>query len=168
MLSAEAPCPLFLYTINMNDINPKDQIIKITKDALAALMPELKAEGLEENGKVYYMNGRDGTFFDWTMNGHACPFMCFYNDKNAMGAIKVTAYNDGDISICVYHNGENSPFKEESAKMDPEDILKLVVFLEKTADNESYFDKSLDDLEYIEPSAEEIADFQKSCEETEA
>ena len=97
-------------------------------------------------------------------NNHACPFMCFYNDEKAMGAVKVTAYADGKVSVYVYCNGENSPFSESDAQMSSDDVLKLAVFLEEAADRASRFDKSLDDLEYVEPSAEKNADFKKACE----
>ena len=90
--------------------------------------------------------------------------MCFFNDEKAMGAVKVTAYADGKVSVYVYCNGENSPFSESDAQMSSDDVLKLAAFLEEAADRASRFDKSLDDLEYVEPSAEKIADFKKACE----
>ena len=147
----------------MNEMNPKDQIIKIVKDALAKKAPGVTPEMLEENGKVYYMNDRDGTIFDWTMNNHACPFMCFFND--GMGAIKVTAHTDGGVAIYLYDAEKPHKFiAEDRAEMKPKDVLALACFLYFNADEAGRFGKSLDDLEYTAPSAEKIAEFQKLCE----
>lgn len=33
---------------------------------------------LLENGSIYYMNGNDGTAFDWDCNDVTCEFICFY------------------------------------------------------------------------------------------
>ena len=143
-------------------MTPKDEIIKIVKDKLAEKLPDLKPEELEENGKVYYMNDRNDTIFDWTMNAHLCPFMCFYADSG-MGAIKVTPYGDGKVSVDLYENKAQKPFITETTEMDAGAILDLGVFLYFSADMKDRFGRSLDDLEYIEPTEEMKAEFDHIC-----
>ena len=50
---------------------------------------------LEEDGKVYYMNGKNGTEYDWFVNEHLPSFMVFYNDRQNLCAVKATVYTDG-------------------------------------------------------------------------
>lgn len=38
--------------------------------AIKEHMPDLSFDDLEEGGKVYYMNGKNGTEFDWFVNEH--------------------------------------------------------------------------------------------------
>ena len=40
-------------------------------------MPEISSDALEEGGKVYYMNGKNGTEYDWFVNDHLPTFMVF-------------------------------------------------------------------------------------------
>lgn len=37
----------------------------IIENAMKENLPEVSSDALEENGKVYYMNGKNGTEFDW-------------------------------------------------------------------------------------------------------
>ena len=107
------------------------------------------------------MNDRNDTIFDWTMNGHLCPFMCFYN--SGMGAIKVTPFGDGKVSIDIYEENAQKPFVTETVEMDTKAILDLGVFLFYNADEKERFGKSLDDLEYTEPTEEMGTQFDKYC-----
>ena len=47
---------------------------------------------LEENGTVYYMNGKNGTEFDWHVNDRLSDFMVFYDDEDKLGAVKASVY----------------------------------------------------------------------------
>jgi len=40
-------------------------------------LPHVNAEDLEENGAVYYMNGKNGTEFDWYVNKKVSDFFVF-------------------------------------------------------------------------------------------
>ena len=60
----------------------------IIENAMKENLPEVSSDVLEENGKVYYMNGKNGTEFDWFVNNHLPTFMVFYNDeKNLESAL---------------------------------------------------------------------------------
>ena len=46
-----------------------NEIKEIIKQNLNKYLPEVKPIDLEENGTVFYMNGKNGTEFDWYVNG---------------------------------------------------------------------------------------------------
>lgn len=55
-------------------------LIKISKhirENLEKFLPEIKLTDLEENGKIYYMNGDDGTIFDWDWMRDYVNLWCF-------------------------------------------------------------------------------------------
>lgn len=72
-----------------------NDIQTIIKNAMSENLPEVSPDALEENGKIYYMNGKNGTEYDWFVNDHLPPFMVFYNDEKNLGAVKATVYTDG-------------------------------------------------------------------------
>lgn len=142
--------------------NPKEKIIEIIKDVLAKALMGVSPKDLEENGKVYYMNDQNGTIFDWTMNEHASPLMCFYND--GIGAIKALVYEGGNVVVYYYDTTpEHKYLGEYQANISKDDALALTCFLYFNADEKDRFGKSLDDLEYVAPSAEDLAEFEKLC-----
>ena len=49
------------------------------QECLRTYLPEVKKSELEENGTVYYMNGKNGTEFDWHVNDRLSDFMVFYS-----------------------------------------------------------------------------------------
>ena len=51
------------------------QVDKFMHKALAEKLPEITSNDLEDDGAVFYMNGKNGTAFDWFVNEH---FPCFY------------------------------------------------------------------------------------------
>jgi hypothetical protein len=63
--------------------------------------PEIKNEDLCDNGAIYYMNGNDGTDFDWDWNNRVCEFMKFYK-SNEYGLIKVFVNRNGIIDGYIY------------------------------------------------------------------
>lgn len=138
------------------------EISKIVKENLKKYLPETSIQDLEENGKIYYMNDRNGTTFDYYINKHLSPFMCFYNDKENMGAIKLILYIDGKIDIYLFKNHVNEPYKEISTAITVknEDILELAVIMNKIADNNSKWGFSIEDMNSdISISKNEIDEF---------
>ena len=57
----------------------------------------------ELDGKIYYMNGNDGTDFDWDMNDRLCEFMVFH--ENEFGYIKMCVNKDNTIDVYVFPDG---------------------------------------------------------------
>jgi len=122
------------------------QIIKLANEALSRNLPDVKKSDLEENGKLYYMNGDDGTIFDWGMNERLCEFMSFYDDSG-MGAIKINVMANGTVWIYSFKNRANSAFKTEKFEISESGSLELAVLMEKIADQKGLFDKAVDDME---------------------
>ena len=130
----------------MNKILQK--ISNIVKEELKKHLPEISAQDLEENGKIYYMNDKNGTIFDYYINNHLSPFMCFYNDKENMGAIKFILYINGKIDIYLFKNHTNKPYKEisKSINVGNDEILELAVIMNKIADNANKWGASIEDI----------------------
>ena len=64
--------------------------------------------------QIYYMNGNDGTDFDWDCNDRTCEFYIFYDSKDQLGYMKVYATKRGTLEGYVfdterYENGEPLP-----------------------------------------------------------
>lgn len=108
-------------------------------------LTDISLENLEDNGDIFYMNGKNGTEFDWFVNDHLSDFMMFYNDKDNMGAVKATLYNDGGLLIYVYGERGKSIVKETEIEISAEleDILSLAALLKNEMDDKNVFDKSI-------------------------
>ena len=118
-------------------------------NAMKENMPEVSSDTLEEGGKVYYMNGKNGTEYDWFVNDHLPTFMVFYNDEKNLGAAKATVYTDGGIVIYLYDEKGEHLAKEIQTflDIDESDLLKLAVCLRCNADDKKIWDAALDRIE---------------------
>ncbi|MBQ8983454.1 MAG: DUF2185 domain-containing protein [Lachnospiraceae bacterium] len=127
----------------LNDIQFKIQ------NAMKDYMPEVSSDTLEEGGRVYYMNGKNGTEYDWFVNDHLPSFMVFYNDEKNLGAAKATVYIDGGIAIYLYNENGEHLAKEVQTFLDIEeaDLLKLAVCLRCNADDKKMWDAAIDRIE---------------------
>ncbi len=125
------------------------EISKIVEENIKKYLPEVSTQDLEENGKIYYMNDKNGTLFDYYINNHLSPFMCFYNDKENMGAVKLILNIDGKIDIYFFKNHKNKLYKQISTSINVTDneILNLAVILNKIADNDNKWGASIEDMD---------------------
>lgn len=77
-----------------------DKVMKVIEDTRKKY-PQITDDMLYGRGAIYYMNGNDGTFFDWTVNDRCCEFFVFYRSTE-LGFIKLfvnsNAYHD---RLCV-------------------------------------------------------------------
>ena len=71
-------------------------------EALRCRFPEVGWADLENNGAIFYMNGKNGTAFDWYVNEYLPCFFIYYNDDDNLGTVKATLYADGNMSVYVY------------------------------------------------------------------
>ena len=127
-------------------------------------LPDVQSSDLEENGNIYYMNGKNGTEFDWYVNEQISDFMVFYNDEKNLGAVKFTLYTDGKVSIYIYGDkGDTLAQKiETSINIAGEELLTLAVILKKEADDRKIFDRGIDKIDSdIKVSVDDITEFQK-------
>ena len=138
------------------------EIEKLINKSISEYLPEVKSGDLEGSGSIYYMNGRNGTEFDWYVNEHISDFMVFYNDEANLGAVKLTLYTDGKVLILVYGDKGSTMIQkiETSIKISAQEILSLAVILKKEADDKKIFDKGIDMIDSdINASEADIAEF---------
>ena len=137
-------------------------IQSLIQNAIKENLPDLSFDGLEEGGKVYYMNGKNGTEFDWFVNEHLPSFMVFYNDKENLGAAQAYVYADGGMIIYLYADQGKNMVKEVKTFLDVNetDLLELAVILRRNADDKRIWDAALDRIESdIVPDEAAVAEF---------
>jgi hypothetical protein len=138
------------------------ELKKIMTDSIKEYLPEVSFDRLEDNGTVFYMNGKNGTEFDWFVNDKISDFMMFYNDEDNMGAVKATLYNAGDVLIYVYGEQGKTIVKEINTFLDveKEDILSLAVNLRYEADEKRIWDSDIESIDTdVEPEVDIIKDY---------
>ena len=147
-----------------------EQILSIIKSNMDEYLPDVPSDQYEESGKVYYMNGRNGTEFEWHVNNCLPSFMVFYDDEDNLGAAKLVVNTDGEASLFLYGDHGKTAVKEIKTSLDVEktELLKLAVCLSRNADDEEIWDAAIDriDSDY-EPDDEEIAEFNNGDEDFE-
>lgn len=140
-----------------------NEIKEIIKQNINEYLPEVKPSDLEENGTVYYMNGKNGTEFDWYVNEHLPSFMVFYNDEQNLGAVKLSIYTDGGVVLYIYGDKGNKVIKEvqTSIEVAENELFNLAVILRSEADEKSVWDASIDKIiTDCEVTDEEVTKFQ--------
>lgn len=122
-----------------------DYMLKALEEAL----PSVKKSDLEKDGAVFYMNGKNGTEFDWYVNDHLPCFFIFYNDKENLGAVKATLYTDGGLSVYVYGDrGHADPVETNyTLEVNEKELLYLAVLLAKNADGNKVWDDDIRKLD---------------------
>ena len=142
-----------------------NEIKQIIKQNISEYLSEVQLSDLEENGAVYYMNGKNGTEFDWYVNEHLPSFMVFYNDEQNLGAVKLLIHNDGRIALYIYGDRGNKIIKEVQASIEvaENELFNLAVILKDEADDKSIWDGSIDKINTdVEINDEKITEFKDS------
>ncbi len=140
-------------------------IHNIIAENLKEYLPNVDKGNLEENGTVYYMNGKNGTEFDWYVNNKISDFMVFYNDENNLGAIKLTLYDKENISLYIYDNKGKTLVKEVNTyiEVDEKELFQLAIILKNEADDKHLWDASIDSINTdIELSDDKIEEFKNN------
>ena len=141
------------------------EIKEMINKSISEYLPGVQSGDLEENGNIYYMNGKNGTGCDWYVNEHISDFMVFYNDEANLGAVKLTLYTDGKILIYIYGDKGSTVVQkiETSINITEQEMLNLAIILKKEADDKRIFDKGIDMIDSdINVSADDIAEFQNN------
>lgn len=147
-----------------------EKIINIIDKELKDNLPDIKKSDLEENGKIYYMNGQNGTLHDWIYNEKTSDFMCFYNDGSC-GSIILRINKDGTSHVYLYKYGEDSSFtdKELLDTFDEKEVYELAIILNKIMDNNGVFDRAINDYNSkTKIDDKDINEFEKLCNEMKA
>ena len=119
----------------------------------------INREDLYNNGAIYYMNGNDGTDFDYNCNNMTSEFYVFW--KNEAGAIKLN--QRGDTFVIFVYEKEN-PYSGNYKKIEinsPFDLYELCCYLKGDFDDNLIFDEEitnwiLENKSYISQDDEEI------------
>ena len=123
-------------------------IIVQTFEELMSEHQEVTKEMLESDGQIYYMNGNDGTDFDWEANDRLCEFYTFYKET-AMGCIKLIIDKEDRISGYFYPDlgrGKAEPFSK--GKLEEGDAEYLEGLLMANADELDLYDEPIGNLDF--------------------
>lgn len=123
-------------------------IVSSIKNSLEEHLPEVSSENFENGGSVYYMNGKDGTEFEWFVNRHLPEFMVFYNNEENLGAAKMVVYANCDAVLYLYDNGGKTLAAElpVELKASEDDLLALATILKNNADNNNLWDADVESI----------------------
>ena len=127
----------------MNTILKQTEIYM--RECLGNELPDLKPKDLEKDGAIFYMNGKNGTAFDWFVNGHFPDFYIFYNDKENLGAAKAMLYSNSDLTIYIYGDkGHAEPVCfEKHIEATNEELLELAALMTENADEKKIWDEDI-------------------------
>lgn len=90
---------------------------------------------LIENGTVFYMNGNDGTGFDFSMNDRTCELMSFYKSSN-YGFFKIFVTRSGLIDGYAYlEEGHGEAIHLEPKNVGEKEAKEFARALQLYADN---------------------------------
>lgn len=125
-----------------------NEIQKIINKNMALYLPNVKESDLEKQGAIFYMNGNNGTEFDWYVNDKLPSFMTFYDDKDNLGAAKLILYNDGGVELYLYGENGKKLIEKVSAHIDTNetDMLKLAAALRNEADDKKIWDADIEGI----------------------
>lgn len=130
----------------MNGLEFKREIERIFKVA-REMYPNITNDMLDTNGAIHYMNGNDGTDFDWNVNDRLCEFYVFH--KNEMSFIKAFVNSDNTIDMYIYETDDamqpTYKFTEEMEKVKASSFAKIMNYI---ADDNELWDKPIDELDW--------------------
>lgn len=110
--------------------------------AVRARYPHITDEDLDSGGAIFYMNGNDGTEFDWIVNSMTSEFFIFFNpERGGRGFIKINVFATDEMRVCVYPDGGAEPAEYYSVPIGPGEAAGIVRFLYEAADMNGHFDK---------------------------
>lgn len=146
-----------------------EQIIEKIKNVFEDVRkkyPYITDEDLHSNGAIFYMNGNDGTDFDWNENEHTSEFYMYHS--NEIGFIKLYVNKGDTYTAYVYPNGEMSATETIRGDLDEGDSLYLAALLYRKADKEYIYDAIIDDIDFsYEPDEWELQEMKSEYDEDE-
>lgn len=143
------------------------QIVEKIKGVFAEIRekyPFITDEDLLENSAIFYMNGNDGTDFDWNANEHTSEFYMYH--ENEIGFIKLYVNKGDTYTAYVYPNGEMSAVETIRGNLDEGDSLYLAALLYRKADREYIYDATIDEIDFsYEPDEWELQEMKNEYDE---
>ena len=145
------------------------EIIETIKNIFADIRekyPLITDEDLDKNGAIYYMNGNDGTDFDWNANDHTSEFYMYHENK--IGFIKLYVNKGDTYTAYVFPNGEMSATETIRGNLEEGDSLYLAALLYQKADREYIYDATIDEIDFsYEPNEWELQEMKNEYDEDE-
>lgn len=138
------------------------EIKKVMMDCVEKYISDIILTDLEDDGAIFYMNGKNGTEFDWYVNNKISDFMMFYNDEDNMGAVKATLYDNGVLLIYIYGERGKTVIQEIKSNIDvtEDDVLALATVLRNEADDKGIWDKNIEKIDTdLEPDTTKLEEF---------
>ena len=136
------------------------QIIEKVKSVFVDIRnkyPLITDEDLHSNGAIFYMNGNDGTDFDWNANDRCCEFYMFHS--NEIGFVKLFVNKGDTYTAYVYPNGEMNAMETVRGDLNEGDSLYLATLLYRKADREYIYDAVIDEIDFdYEPKSWELCE----------
>lgn len=124
----------------------KRQVLDYIKSSIRDRFPEITDSMLTENGTIFYMNGNDGTKFDFDMNDRTCEFMSFYKSSN-YGFFKVYVTRDGKITGFAYlEEGHGEAIHLEPKNVGEKEAKEFARALQKYADDLKKWDSNIEEI----------------------
>ena len=124
----------------------KQQVLDYIKSNIRDRFPEITDDMLIENGTVFYMNGNDGTGFDFSMNDRTCELMSFYKSSN-YGFFKIFVTISGLIDGYAYlEEGHGEAIHLEPKNVGEKEAKEFARALQLYADNLKKWDCNIEDI----------------------
>ena len=124
-----------------------EKVIQYVEEAKKTI-PNATAEKLREDGAIFYMNGFDGTEFDWQVNGHVCEFVVFWKDSRVGYVVARVNAND-EVSGWVSEDDSSEPFKElEPMKLEKGEAKNLAALMYALTDAKELWNKNIAELDF--------------------
>ena len=138
--------------------------IKGIFEEIRSKYPQITDEDLYGNGAIYYMNGNDGTDFDWNANGN-CSELYMYH-SNEIGFIKIYVNHNDTYTAYVFPLGEMTAEEVIRGELDEGDALYLATILYRKADREYIYDDDIDNIDFsYEPDEWELREMNEAYED---
>ena len=145
------------------------QIIEKIKSVFAEIReryPFIADKDLHSKGAIFYMNGNDGTDFDWNANDRCSEFYMYHS--NEIGFIKLFVNKGDGYTAYVYPNGEMSATETVRGSLNKGDSLYLAALLYRKADREYIYDSIIDEIDFsYEPKEWELQEMKNEYDEDE-
>lgn len=126
--------------------NVKQQVLNYIQENIRERFPEVTDNMLIDNGAIYYMNGNDGTDFDFGMNDRTCEFMSFYKSTD-YGFFKVFVTRDGKITGYAYlEEGQGEAIHLEPKHVGEKEAKEFARALQLYADNLKKWDCNIEEI----------------------
>ena len=129
----------------MNATLYKEEIESIISRARAHC-PAITDEKLDGNGAIYYMNGKNGTDFDWHVNEHLSAFSVFH--KNEIGFVKVYIEWHGVVDVYIYEDGGMKPTHTYRETLERVRAEHFAILMDHIADDKELWNKPIDALDW--------------------